>query len=137
MRARVKISGIRETAERIERLSRAGGEELVSGLLVIGERIATDVRLSRPGAGIPRKDGHLAGSVEVLGPEVEGGKSRVTLAAGGAAIKYGLRQHEELNWRHKLGEARYFVRGFERWMAGGNVDDAMREVMDAAVESVL
>lgn len=136
MRAKVTIRGIKESVRKIEALSREGAEQLVSGLLVIGETIATDVRASRPGAGVPVDEGGLRASIRVLGPSKRGILDLVQLVAGGSAVRYALRQHEELQYRHTVGEARYFVRGFERWASGGNVEDAYREMMDAAVGSV-
>lgn len=150
MRARVVVRDIRKGVQKIEALSRAGEEQFVSGLRVIGEVVATDVKASRPGAGIPvdtgyspstgkptgRTGGTLRASVFVLGPERRGILDVVQLVAGGAAVKYALRQHEELQWKHNIGESRYFPRALERWLAGGNAEDAYREMMAAAVKAV-
>lgn len=129
-RNRIRVKGLQATARKIEALARAGGEEAVSGLRVIGEEIMTDVKASRPGAGVPKDTGNLAASGRVTGPDRRGA---VRLSFGGAAAPYALRQHEELTYRHTLGEARYLVRGLERWMQGGRPEDALDSMLDAAI----
>lgn len=106
-----------EEAKAIESYAHAAGEPLVNGLVVIAEKIRSDVVISRAGAGVPRDEGHLANSIRVGTPEYVGAKVQVPLTAGGASVPYALRQHEELTWKHKLGEARYLVRGLERYIA--------------------
>jgi hypothetical protein len=131
-RNRIRVKGLQETARKIEALARAGGDEVRSGLRVIGETIMTDVRASRPGAGVPKDTGNLAASGRVTGPDRRGA---VRLSFGGAAAPYALRQHEELTYRHTLGEARYLVRGLERWMRGGTPEQAIDAMLDAAVDA--
>lgn len=80
---------------------------------MIGEEIMTDVKDSRPGQGVPVDKGTLRDTGRVDGGDNE--KKPVTLSFGGAAAPYALIQHEVLKFRHKLGEARYLVRGLERW----------------------
>ncbi len=75
----------------------------------------TDVKASTPGHGVPRDEGILAGTGKVTGPS--GGV--VTLRFGGPAAPYAVVQHENLDFRHTVGEARYLVRGLERWQPGG------------------
>ena len=122
-------SGLAQLARKIEVLAIAAGESNVSGLRVIGETIMTDVKASRPGEGVPRDTGELAGSGRVEGPDA----GVVRLTFGGAAAPYALRQHEELGYRHTLGEARYLVRGLERWARGSNVEDALRKNAEAGI----
>jgi len=81
----------------------------------IGEDIMTDVKTSRPGAGVPKDTGVLAGSGQVEGPT----NGQVTLSFGGAAAPYALVQHENTDYAHRLGEPRYLIRGIERWQPGG------------------
>jgi hypothetical protein len=130
MRARVRIRNVGEVARKIETLYRAAGEELVSGMRVVGEMVMTDVKAARPGAGVPVDTGALRASGRVSGP---GGDGVVSLTFGNAAAPYALRQHEELRYRHTVGEARYLVRALERFEAGHGPEDALREVADAAI----
>jgi hypothetical protein len=130
MNARIRIRNTAEVARKIEALARAGGDNLISGMRVVGETIMTDVKASRPGSGVPVDTGALRASGRVSGPDSGG---TVTLSFGGAAAPYGLRQHEELNYRHPVGEARYLIRGLERFEAGRGPQEALREVADAAI----
>lgn len=133
----MKVSGTTEAsfkaaAQKIKRASenlRHAG--IPNGLLMIGHEIMTDIKASRPGAGVPRKTGVLAGTGEVT--KVDFG---VELSFGGAAAPYALLQHEITTYRHKLGESRYLVRGIERWRPGGSAAmDAMKEQADAAIKA--
>lgn len=99
------------------------------GLRVVGESIMTDVKASSPGRGVPRDTGALARSGRVTGPVGSETNPRVRLSFGGASAPYALRQHETLTYRHEVGEARYLVRGVERFAEKGL--DAAREGLEA------
>ncbi|MGH9255471.1 MAG: hypothetical protein ACRD3C_13000, partial [Vicinamibacterales bacterium] len=65
-----------------------------------------------------------------FGPSVE-------LSFGGAAANYALAQHEILTYRHKVGEARYLVRGMERWKPGGSsAMEALKANAQAGLDAV-
>lgn len=130
---RIRVKGLAQATRKIEALAKAGGDAHVHGMRVAAEMIATDVRASRPGAGVPRDEGILAASIRVSGPDAKG---VVRITAGGAATPYALRQHEELDWHHDLGEARYLVKGLERLVAGGKIMEGIRANMQAAVRRV-
>ena len=129
---KVKMRGFQQAANAIEALARKGGEANVSGMRVIAEMINTDVKASRPGAGVPRDTGVLASTGRVTGPDAKG---LVEITYGGAAAQYALRQHETLEYRHRLGEARYLVRGLERWVAGGGPEAALRANAEAGIRA--
>lgn len=131
-RFRVKMRGFQQAADAIEMLARKTGESMVSGMRVIGETIKTDVTASRPGAGVPRDTGVLAASGRVTGPDAKG---LVEITYGGAAAPYALRQHETLEYRHTLGEARYLIRGLERWVGGDGPEKALRENAEAGIRA--
>lgn len=105
---------------------------MVSGLRVIGESIKTDVGTPRSGAGVPKDEGTLMTSLRVEGPDRHGA---VELTAGGAAAPYALYQHEVTDLHHELGEARYWIRGLERFEGGGGPAKALEEMLDAAVKA--
>lgn len=130
MNVRIRIRNTAQVARKIEALARAGGDNLTSGMRVVGESIMTDVKASRPGAGVPRDTGALSASGRVDGPSRDG---TVTLTFGDSAAPYALRQHEELTYRHPLGEARYLIRGLERFEAGHGPEEALQQVADAAI----
>jgi hypothetical protein len=113
---------------KIKELRRGGPRILDVGLKQIGEEIMTDVKASRPGKGVPKDTGALSETGVVEGPV----DHVVTLAFGGDAAPYALVQHEKLTFHHDLGEARYLVRGLERWRPdGASVQRAMKELAGA------
>lgn len=124
---RVEIKDFGEAARKIQAMGDEIGQRIPSGLRVIGEEIMTDVKASRAGKGVPVDEGTLRSSGRVTGPT---GilKAVVSLTFGGASAPYALKQHEELQYRHTVGEARYLVRGLERWQLDGSAGEtALRE----------
>ncbi len=119
-------------AKQIERLSMKLRKKTISGLRVIGEEIMLDVKASRSGAGVPVDEGTLRSTGRVEGPKHD----EVELSFGGAAAPYALEQHENVSLRHTVGEARYLVRGLDRWQANGaSVKRALAD-LNRAVEEV-
>jgi hypothetical protein len=104
-------------AERMRTLLGVATAEEGQSLRAIGESIMTDVKNASPGRGVPVDTGVLRSTGRVDGPT--GGK--VTLSFGGAAAPYALVQHEDTTLHHTIGEARYLVRGVERWRSGGRL----------------
>jgi len=125
-------------AAKVARAARAMGGTLGTALRGIGEEIMTDVKAASPGHGVPVDKGPLRASGRVEGPSALGPhKVRVTLSFGGASAPYALAQHEHLEYHHKVGEARYLVRGLERWQPGGSVAmAALRENMQTGLAIV-
>lgn len=105
------MPGFDRTARRIAALGAAGPRGVGSALRVIGEIVMTDIKATRKGKGVPLDRGPLRASGRVSGP-TGGDNPVVTLSFGGP---YALRQHEELSYRHNVGEARYLVRGVQRF----------------------
>lgn len=106
----------KQAAKKIERALKTLDTGIASGLRVIGEEIMTDIKANSAGHGVPQDEGILKGSGRVTGPT----NGEVTLSFGGAAAPYALRQHEDLTLRHRIGEARYLVRGLDRWKPDGS-----------------
>lgn len=100
--------------------ARGMGVPFGRGLRMIGEEIMTDVKASAPGHGVPVDEGTLRSTGLVEGPVALGSGTRVTLSFGGPAAPYALAQHERLDYNHTVGEARYLVRGLERWRPLGS-----------------
>lgn len=106
-----------KAAQRLEKYRRGlVGKAIPSGLRLIGEEIMTDVKASRAGAGVPVDKGILRSTGRVSGPK----NNEVELSFGGAAAPYALKQHEDTSLSHRVGEARYLVRGVERWTPDGS-----------------
>lgn len=113
--ARVKPMGrrsFRAASRKIQRFKKNFDGTAGQATRVIAEEIRDDVVVARPGKGVPKKDGNLMSSIKPVGPRPDD-SSLVT--AGGSAAPYALVQHERTDYHHKLGEARYLVRGLERW----------------------
>lgn len=121
-------------ALRIERYRRSMGRTFASGMRQIGEEIMTDAKVSRPGRGVPRDTGALAGSGQVAGPRPD---KSVLLSFGDQATEYALVQHERLDFHHKVGEARYLVRAVDRWTpAGSSARRALKEQAQAVARRI-
>lgn len=116
--ARRTRANFRRAARKIEQWGSSVGEQNVAGLRVIGEEIMTDVKASRPGHGVPVDTGALRASGRAVGPRPD---DSVLLGFGGTAVPYALVQHERLDYHHDVGEARYLVRGVDRWRASTSV----------------
>lgn len=127
MSTSVRIKGIAEIARNLERAARAAGDVTASGNRMLGESIMTDVKAASSGKGVPVDEGTLRSSGRVSGTKV------VRLTFGGAAAPYALYQHEVVGLRHRVGEARYLVRGVERAVAGGTVQAALDQIGDEVV----
>ncbi len=126
-------ASFKAAGKRIETLAQQTGKAVPSGLRLIGEEIMLDVKASRPGEGVPVDTGALRSSGRVEGPKL----NAVTLSFGGAAAPYAIKVHEELDTPHTVGEARYLVRGLERWRRdGASVRRALKH-LQVAVDKVI
>lgn len=125
-------SSFKKAARKITLAARNIGRVMPHGLRLIGEEILTDVKASSPGHGVPVDKGILRASGMVEQPE----PLAVDISFGGAAAPYALVQHERLDFHHTVGEARYLVRGLERWKPGGSAAmGALKENTDAAIKA--
>lgn len=121
-----------EAADAFAELERKMKEVPEKGLRAIGEEVMTDVKNNRHGKGVPEEDGHLRSSGTVEGPKADG---TVVLAFGGPAAPYAIVQHERVDYHHPdVGEARYLVRGVERWQPDGSA--AMRAMRANTVQAI-
>lgn len=55
----------------------------------------------------PKDVGTLRNTVHVEGPEEDGNTLRVSIVAGGPAAPYAIVQHENLDYHHTEGQAKY------------------------------
>ena len=132
-------ASFQRAAARIAAAAKRISADVGVGLRLIGEEIMLDVKASRPGHGVPVDTGALRASGRVTGPASSGatGQATVELSFGGAAAPYALVQHEVLTYHHELGEARYLVRGLERWRSGGKAAlAALRHNAQAGIDAV-
>lgn len=127
-------ASFRRAAEKIHAFARHMDKATPDAIYEIAEEIMTDVKSSRPGAGVPRDLGNLANTGKVFGPNDRG---EVRLVFGGTAAPYAVVQHERLDFRHEKGEARYLVRGLERWEPGeSQAITALRANANAGIRAI-
>ena len=87
----------------MERSRRNAAQSLAGPLRVEAERIMTDSKRNY----VPVDTGVLRASGVVQRPEVTRQRVRITMGYGGAARAYAVVQHERLDFRHTVGEAKY------------------------------
>lgn len=122
----------RNAAKDIERFARSAKMETKQAVREIAEEVMTDVKASAPGKGVPVDTGALRSSGTVEGPDP---RNLVVIGFGGQAAPYALKQHERTDYSHTVGEARYLVRGLERWEPGGSsAMKALKRNMEFAAE---
>lgn len=124
----------KRAALKIDKLASGMAQKTPDAVRMIGEDIMFDVKASRPGAGVPVDTGVLRSSGQVEGPT--GIKGDVILSFGGAAAPYALVQHENTQFAHKVGEARYLVRGVERWQPHGASAQRARAELQQVIDKL-
>lgn len=135
MVSRETTRSFRAASKKIRAAARDLEKVFPHGLYLIGEEIITDVKDAKPGKGVPVRHGTLRGTGRaVLLPGGAGVHAQVELSFGGAGAEYALIQHETLSYNHRIGEARYLVRGIERWHPlRSGAWEAMRQDVDATI----
>lgn len=129
---RLEIHGLPEFARKLEAMHRSADSPNVSGTRILAESVLTASKASAPGQGVPVDTGALRASGIATGPDTRGTS---TVEFGGASAPYGLRQHETLEYKHTVGEARWLVRALERIVSSGTaVADALKKQTDALID---
>lgn len=108
-----KTTGFVVTARKLRALKTTMSAACGKIIREAGDDILADVQNTQTSRGVPFKTGRLSQSGRVRGPT---GKIEpaVTVSFGNARVPYALRQHENLDYHHPVGEARYLVRGMRR-----------------------
>lgn len=107
------MRGVQEMIERVKQLSAKIPTQIGAAVRGEAEIEATEVKKRTPVWNSDRPvaknaiPGALRASIHVNGPFYEGNKISATIVAGGVAGAYALRQHEDLDYFHKVGQARY------------------------------
>lgn len=131
------VRSFRAAAKKIAQYMQTLSKDRPAALYKIGEEIMTDVKASRPGHGVPVRRGTLRSTGRVTLLSADEKHPQVELSFGGAAAPYALIQHEVTTYHHKVGEARYLVRGVERWKPGSSVAlQSIKENAKAGVKAV-
>lgn len=118
--------GLEDALDDLQDIEDGADDAMSASLRASGEAIMTDVKASRAGKGVPVDTGTLRSSGQVKSPDPD----RVTLSFGGAAAPYALRQHEDQTLSHSVGEARYLVRGWERFQNADSPQAVMKKALD-------
>lgn len=103
----------------------------VQGVATMALEILADVKNAREGKGVPVDTGALRAT-----GRMEANERRARISFGGAAAKYALRQHETLYYRHKIGEARYLIRGLERYDFAGSSSQRKLQMLAKAAARI-
>jgi len=107
-----RVRGVGDMVAKIKAFQQRFPDHVIRALRVEAEIEATEAKKRAPvysgkiGPGYPIP-GVLRASIHVEGPFREGRRIWAEVVAGGAAGAYAIRQHEELDWFHKIGQAKY------------------------------
>ena len=104
----VDLSGLKEVLANLGMYGKTAIKKTAGALYREAEQIMTTSKQNF----VPVDWGTLKGSGHVETPKLSGSTITVTLGYGGAAAEYALRVHEDLEARHKVGEAKYLERPF-------------------------
>lgn len=98
-----RILGVQHLRNNLREAGPRATRALTASLFAEGQRVMGEAKKLAP-----VDTGTLRASGTVLPPHIEGdGRIVVTLGFGGAAKTYALIQHERLDYRHKVGQAKY------------------------------
>lgn len=98
-----KVTGISRAFAKIKAVTEVKKLAAVAAAYGEAEEIMSDSKQNFT----PVDDGILRASGHVKAPQLVGGDYHIILAYGGAAEDYAVIQHEELNYEHTTGEAKY------------------------------
>lgn len=103
-RARATLRGAREFERRLRRLAEAGplAREAAKALYTEAELVMTEAKTRTP-----VRTGALRASGLVEPPSVQSGQVEVRFGFGGPAAPYAVVQHERLDYRHPVGQAKF------------------------------
>lgn len=108
----VSLKGVHDMKERLRKFKRLFPKQLERAVRFEMEIEATEAKKRTPvyvgptGPGKPIP-GVLRASVHVEGPEWKGRTLRCEIVAGGAAGAYAIPQHENLEFHHEVGQAKF------------------------------
>ena len=100
---RVTLRGDKQLAARLRKAKKSLARALDAGM----RNIAEDVMADSKGNYVPVKDNALRSSGKVGDVRRVGNDVIVELGFGGAASDYAWVQHEDLDYAHKVGQAKY------------------------------
>lgn len=108
----MKMKGAEAMSNKLRRFQAQFPQKVKAALFIETEIETTEAKKRTPvwtgptGPGYPIP-GLLRASVHTEGPFQQGNRIWAMIVAGGAAGAYAWRQHEELEWFHTVGQAKY------------------------------
>ena len=106
----VQTTGVDRLVRKFQKFPDIIMQEIKSEMFKQAEGIMSDSKNNY----VPVKEGILKSSGHVKLPEVQGSRITVEMGYGGAAEKYALIVHEDLNAIHKVGQAKYLEIPFKK-----------------------
>lgn len=105
MGASFEINGLKELQATLSKLADEQTQKAAGALYRIAEQIMREAKEQTP-----VRDGILRASGTVSLPDVGPDGVTVTMGFGGAAEAYAVEQHENLQYRHTVGNAKFLER---------------------------
>jgi len=102
MKITVEVKGTKELQRTLEKLGERAQAELGKALYAEAELIMTESKKQ-----VPVDTGTLQGTGHVEQPEYDHDQVIVQMGYGGPAAPYAVVQHERLDFKHKVGKAKY------------------------------
>ncbi len=102
------MKGVAEWKKVVKTLGAAMPVSVASALMVEAETVMTQSKLQ-----VPLDEGVLRSSGTVDKPRKRGNTISVTIGYGGAAKDYAEAQHENMDYYHRTGSAKYLQRPME------------------------
>jgi aspartate-semialdehyde dehydrogenase len=101
----MEFDGLGETTERIRKI----GEKVERNIAKILNEVANP-RIAKMKTRTPVRDGHLRASLHLTpAKRISEDGVEVKWAAGGPAVLYALKQHEDLSYYHTTGQSKYII----------------------------
>lgn len=110
----VKVLGVDDLVRKLKKHPDIAMHEIISHMNKEAEGIMTDSKENY----VPVDLGTLKSSGHVKLPVVKKSTVVVEMGYGGAASKYALRVHEDLNAKHTVGQAKYLEIPFKKAVSG-------------------
>jgi len=108
MRIAVEVKGTKELQRTLEKLGKRAQAELGKALYAEAELIMAESKKQ-----VPVDTGTLRGTGHVEPSETKKDSVEVELGYGGPAAPYAVVQHERLDFKHKVGKAKYLEDPFK------------------------
>jgi hypothetical protein len=120
----VQVDGLSALQGVLNQFGQNASQALGAALYQEAELVMTDSKANY----VPVDTGMLRSTGHVDPPQMSGNQVSVTLGYGGPSAPYALRQHEDLSYRHTVGQAKYLEEPLLKAANGmaGRIGDKLR-----------